>query len=274
MDNMTPEKKEKFHKAIRIALIVFIAVIVANIVSGSLRYNENYNDNKPVNTISMSGHGEVSAVPDIANVYFTIRKEAKTVKEAQDNVAQVEKKVLDFLKANNIADADRKAENIAFNPKYDYQYSMGGKMFPCTLSSTYPCPGQNVIVGYEAYESITVKVRNVDDVGKIVAGLGTLGATDMNGPNFAIDNEDALKAKAQKLAIDDARAKAEVLAENLGVRLGKITSFSDNGNNYPVPMYEKAMTTGVAPNSAPLVAQVPTGENTITSDVTITYEIR
>jgi len=58
------------------------------------------------------------------------------------------------------------------------------------------------------------------------------------------------------------------------VRLGKVTSFSDNGNNYPVPMYDKAMIAGAAPTAAPTPAVVPTGTNTITSDVTITYEIK
>jgi hypothetical protein len=132
-----------------------------------------------------------------------------------------------------------------------------------------------VIVGYEAYENISVKIRKVDDVGKIVQGLGTLGVTDLNGPNFAIDNEDGLKAQAQKLAIDDAKAKAKVLAGNLGVRLGKITSFNDN-NLYSVPMYATnsmdKSASGIAPSAAPAV--VPAGENLITSDVTLTYEIR
>lgn len=225
------------------------------------------------NTITLSGHGEVSAVPDIANVYFTIRKEAKTVKEAQDAVALIEKPALDFLKSNGVAEKDIQASNASFYPKYEYMYDTK-IMAPCTEYGCPPRPGKSVISGYESSESITVKVRNTDDVGKIMQGLGELGVSDLSGPNFSIDDEDALQAQARKEAIDDARVKAKVLAEDLGVRLGRIANFSESGN-YPMPYYAKdAMMESSAGNTASAPAVIPAGENTISSDVTITYEIR
>lgn len=263
---MTPELKAKMYSGLRIALIVFFVVVAVVFLTGFKQ-----DDNKQENTISFSGHGEVTAVPDIANVYFTINKEAKTVKEAQALVATVEKSSLDFLKANGVAEKDIKTANASFNPKYEYKYDTK-VIVPCTQYNCPPPSGKNVITGYEATESITVKVRNTDDVGKIMQGLGTLGVSDLSGPNFAIDNEDGLKASARKNAIDDAKAKAEVLAKDLGIHLGKITSFSESGN-YPVPMYSaKMMDNAVSNVAAP--AQIPKGENTISSDVTITYEIR
>src|SRR3989338_8607812 len=207
------------------------------------------------NSITLSGHGEISAVPDIANVYFTIRKDGKTVKEAQEAVAKVEKNSLDFLKANGIAEKDIKTTNVSFNPKYEYKYD-NQIMIPCSEWGCPPRPGKNVISGYEAYESITVKVRNTDDVGKIMQGLGGLGVSDLSGPNFSIDDEDALKAQARKEAINDAKEKAESLAKDLGVRLGRISNFSENGN-YPI-MYGKAMMDSVV-SSAPAPAVIPKG---------------
>ena len=225
------------------------------------------------NTVTLSGHGEVNAVPDIANVYFTIRKEGKTVKEAQNAVALIEKSSLDFLKSNDVAEKDIKTTNSSFSPKYEYRYDT--KVFlPCNEFGCPPRTGKNVISGYEAYESITVKVRNTDDVGKIMQGLGELGVSELNGPKFAIDNEDALKAEARKKAIDDAREKAKVLAKDLSVRLGRIVNFSESGQ-YGGPIYyaESAMMNdGVG--GAPAPAKIPKGENTISSDVTIVYEIR
>ena len=127
--------------------------------------------------------------------------------------------------------------------------------------------------GYTASESITVKVRNTDNVGDIMQALGVTGISNLSGPNFSIDNQDALVAQARKLAIDDAKAKAQALAKDLGVTLGKISSFNDSGNNYPVMYAQNAMLSGaVAPKAAPAV--IPAGVNTITSDVTITYEIK
>ena len=83
-----------------------------------------------------------------------------------------------------------------------------------------PTPGKNVITGYTASESITVKVRNTDDVGKIMQGLGALGVSDLSGPNFSIDNEDSLKAEARKKAIDDAKSKAKVFSQRFRYSFG------------------------------------------------------
>jgi len=258
--NISPEQKIKLYRGLRIALIAFLVAVAFSFFTDFPHYR--YND-KPENVITFSGHGEVTAIPDIANVYFTISKESKTVKEAQTLVAQIEKKSLDFLKENNVLEKDIKTTNASFSPKYDY-----GQIY-CIK---YPCPQRSpVIIGYQASESITVKIRNTDDVGKIMQGLGTLGVSDLSGPNFSIDNEDGLKAEARKKAIDNAKEKAKVLAKDLGIRLGKITSFNESGN-YPVPMYAKTMMDSVASGSAP--AEISKGENIISSDITITYEIR
>lgn len=273
--NISPEQKIKIYRGLKIALIAFLVAVAVGYLT------DRRDENKQENIISFSGHGEVTAVPDIANVYFTISQDAKTVKDAQALVAGIEKKSLDFLKASNVADKDIQTANASFNPKYEYRQAvcppipMGAGTAGVTVnpSSPYYCPpSKQVITGYTASESITVKVRNTDDVGKIMQGLGTLGVTNLSGPNFSIDNEDALKAQARKKAIDDAKAKAEELAKELGVRLGKITSFSESGN-YPMPMYAKTMLAdSVSGGSAP--AAIPAGVNTISSDVTITYEIR
>jgi uncharacterized protein len=276
--NISPEQKMRLYRGLKIALIVFLAVVAANALFEGRGYRD---ENKTPNTISFSGHGEVNAVPDIANIYFTISKDGATVKEAQAGVAVVEKKALDLLKAKGVADKDIQTANASFNPKYEYRQAvcpsipMGAGTAGVTVSpsSPYYCPpNKQVITGYTASESITVKIRNTDNVGDIMQGLGTTGVSDLNGPNFAIDKEDVLKTQARKLAIDDAKAKAESLAKDLGVRLGKITSFSENGN-YPIMYAQGAMMSDKAV-SAPAPAVIPKGQNTISSDVTITYEIR
>ena len=235
------------------------------------------------NTITVSGHGEVNAVPDIASVYFTIMKEAKTVKEAQAGVAVIEKSALDFLKTKDVAPKDIKTSNASFYPKYEYKQAVCpliqvderavGISNKSSGVAPYYCPtSKQVIVGYTASESITVKIRKTDDAGAIMQGLGATGVSDLNGPNFAIDDEDGLKAQARKEAIDDAKGKARVLAKDLGVSLGRIANFSESGNYYPM-YYGSAMMKDSA-SSAPAPAEIPKGENTISSDVTITYEIR
>jgi len=267
-------EQSKVSKAFLVLIIILSAYFAVRIFSEIKKDSMLGESNQPA-TISFSGHGEVTAVPDIANVYFTISKDDTTVKDAQAGVAIVEKKALDLLKVKGVADKDIKTADASFYPKYEYQ-----KTCPNTppvsgtgFSPFYCDNGKQVLVGYTASESITVKIRNTDDAGAIIQELGTAGVSNLSGPNFTIDNEDGLKAQARKKAIDDAKTKAEVLAKDLGVSLGKITSFNESGN-YPI-MYGRAdvmMSAGMAPKAAPAV--LPAGQNTITSDVTITYEIR
>jgi uncharacterized protein YggE len=268
MENLAKDKSNLM-KAGGLLLIILSAYFLIKVFSEFRNYGSVSSLN--ANVITVSGHGEVQAVPDIANVYFSISKDAKTVKEAQDMVAKIEKSALESLKSNGVADKDIKTQNASFYPKYEWKYS--ASVIPCTPEYCPPQNGKSVITGYTASESITVKVRNTDDVGKIMQGLGALGVSDLSGPNFSIDNEDSLKAEARKEAIKDAKEKAKVLAKDLGVSLGSVISFSE-GSNYAYPvMYGKSAMMDSAV-SAPAPAEIPKGENTISSDVSISYEIR
>jgi len=255
-----------YKKTLFIMVVVFLGIVSLFFVAKIVYEVKDMFVNYDMSDITLSGHGEVSAVPDIANVSFTISKEAKTVKEAQTLVAEIEKKSIDFLKESKILEKDIKTENASFYPKYQYKTQ---------YCNQYICPeGKREIIGYVASESITVKIRNVDDAGKIIEGLGALGVSELNGPNFAIDDEEKLKEEAQKEAIENAKEKAKILAENLGVKLGKILYFSDDsGNEYGDERAYKTMVTASAFGSS-VSAEMPTGESLITSDVSITYEIK
>jgi uncharacterized protein YggE len=236
-------------------LVIILSIYFAVKTLGEIKKMHELGESPTPATISFSGHGEVKAVPDIASIYFNISKDAQTVKDAQDQVAAIEKKALNAISARGVEDKDIQTADASFYPKYDY--------------SKY---NNSTIIGYTASESITVKVRKTDDAGLIIQDLGSVGVSNLNGPSFTIDNEDSLKAEARKKAIDDAKEKAEVLAKDLGVHLGKIVSFSEN-NNGPI-MYAQAAVMKDSAVSAPAPAQLPKGENTISSDVSITFEIR
>jgi len=227
--------------------------------------------NREANTIAFTGHGEVKAVPDIAGIYFTVEESKDTQTAASDEVNTKTKKVLDFLKSSGVGEKDIKTEGYNSYPKYSSPencpvYYDSRLMFPCPT-------GEAKIVGYTVSQSVSVKIRKVDDASKIIDGINKIGVTNMSGPNFTIDDEDELKAEARRKAIEDAKSKARALAKDLGVNLGKIASFSESGY-YPMPY---AMGGAYKLDSAveqAIPPQVPKGENTISSDVTITYEIR
>lgn len=224
------------------------------------------------NVIQVAGLGEVFAVPDIAEVSFSVNKDAKTMAEAQKFVTDITTKATDYLKSQGVEEKDIKTQNYNGTPKYEWQTTAS---MPCIVDR--PCPpsgGKNVMVGYTVNETIIVKIRKADNAGTIVAGLGKLGITDISGPNFTIDNDEALKADARSKAIADAKIKANELAGELGVKLVRIVNFNENtGGNYPMP-YAKTMMMDSVGASVPEAANIPKGENKYTSNVTITYEIR
>ena len=265
---------EENKKYLIIIAFVFLIILSVYFVFKSLSEFKNYKimREQVMNTITLSGHGEVNAIPDIATINIRLFNQAKTVKEAQDEVAIIEKKVLSFLKISGISEKDIKTTNASVYPNYEYQHVE--RLSPCTQYSCPPISGKNVIIGYEASESITVKIRNTENVGKIMQGLGEFEVSEIGGPNFAIDDEDALKAKARKEAINDAKSKAKILARDLGVHLGDIVAFDENGN-YPIySMYEKTAMMAEGGNGSSASAEIPAGENTISSDVSITFQIR
>ena len=257
------KEKTQFLKAGAMLMVLASLFVITKVITEVKSYKY-IGGASEVASISFSGSGEVFAAPDIARVSITVREEASTVKEAQAKATAKEKAVLEYLAAQSIEKKDIKTESYNSYPKYDYGA-------PCYGGY---CPRQEQkIVGYEVSENISVKVRDLTKAGEIVGGMGTLGNLEINGPEFSIENEDNLKAEARKMAIDEAKAKAETLADDLGVRLVRVISFSE-GDYYPMynfAMSEKAMDSSAGGAPAP---ELPTGENKITSNVTITYEIR
>ena len=267
MENFTKEKSNILKTASLVGLILSVYLIV--LIVGEIKsYGFIGGGSTASNVMTFDGKGEISAAPDLATVSFTIRENSKQVKDAQTKVTMKEKEVLDFLDKSGIAKKDIKTENYTSYPKYDYGS-------PCYYNAGVPCRQDSPkITGYEVSEYISVKIHDLTQAGEIVKGIGAAGVSEMNGPNFSIEHEDSLKAQARKMAIDEAKAKAKILAKDLGVDLVRIVNFSENGN-YPPMMYGKGvMSLDAASTGATPSPQLPTGENKITSNITITYEIR
>ncbi len=98
------------------------------------------------------------------------------------------------------------------------------------------------------------------------------GANVVNQLSFEIDNQDVLKAEARAKAIADAKKKADELESQVGISLGKIVNFAENTGGYPVPMMYETKAIGLGGGG--VTPSVPTGENEITVDVTLTYQIK
>ena len=223
--------------------------------------------NGQVASISVTGDGEVTAVPDIATVTFTVRESAKTVPEAQKLAETKISKGLKNLESIGVEKKDVKTLSYTVNPKYETQQAGVCTMYSCP-------PSKTVVVGYEVAQSVSVKVRKVDQAGDVIGLLGKENITEISGPDFTVDDMDRVKADARAEAIKKAQDKAEAEAKALGVSLGSIISFNeDNGGYYPVMYEAKAMSLGVGGAASDSVS-LPQVENVIKARVTITYTLR
>jgi len=262
---------ETFLKDKKISVSVFVLIIVLSLFTVSKLISEIRiinQDQYATNSISVAGKGEVTAIADIASLSINLSKEGKTAKEAQDLLNESITKTLTYLKDQKVDEKDIKSEYGGLSPKYSYDQP---------ACYTYSCPTKDPkIIGYTATQSITVRVREVDNANVIRTGLAELGITDITGPTFSIEDTDVLQEKAKSLAIKDAKEKAKVLAKDLGVKLGKIISYYDNSDTVGSPMYDYSLSAKSSMNvaSAAPTPELPKGENKITSNITINFEIK
>lgn len=262
---------DSYVKKAFLALLVILSVFLLVQTLFSLKEFSNLNnDVYEGNTISVEGEATVSAVPDIAKVSFSVSKEEKTQAEAQSAIGDISDAAIKYLKDQGVDEKDIKTTNHSVYPKYDYIRQVCPDLGPCE-------PGKQELRGYQASQSMTVTIRDMENVGTILGGLGEIGVTNINGPSLEIEDQDALKEKARSEAIKEAKGKAKVLAGDLGVRLGRVVNFYESGNGgYPYPvMYDKAMMgMETVSSDSSYAPEIPTGENEITVHVTVIYKIK
>ncbi len=235
-------------------------------------------------TISVRGEGEVVVVPDIAMFSFGVHIDDADSMTAQKRAAEATNAIIAYLKENGVAEADIKTLNYNLSPRYKtepeppympYDTPVMEEIMP--IAYDY---GIGEIIGYTVYQSVQVKVRDTARAGELIAGVGKYeatsaghGATDISGLEFTIDDDTNVKAEARAKAIANAKEKARQLADTLGVRLVRLTGFWEEEGGY-YPMYEKGYGGDMMSEPRVISPDVPMGENTITSRVDLTYEIR
>jgi uncharacterized protein YggE len=209
------------------------------------------------NTLTFSGNAEIQVSPDMAKVSFVVEEEAADVGDAQAVVSEKIDLILEDLDDMDIDEKDIRTEGHTTNPRYDWK------------------DGERDLRGYVVRQSIEVTIRDIDEVSDVIAVLGSRGITNLSGPYFEIDDKETYERLARKRAIESAREKAEELAADLGVRLVRVVSFNESSNGgYPEPRFYGDMAMSLAVEESAPAPQIPIGENTITANITITYEIQ
>ncbi len=208
-------------------------------------------------TISIAGRGEVQAAPDMAVITSGVTSQGATAREALDANTAAMTELLDELKASGIEARDIQTTGFSVNPSYVYSDERD--------SNGYSLPPK--VTGYQVSNTVTVVVRDLEDLGTILDRSVTVGANTVNGVTFSVADPTELYNEARQKAFADARAKAELYAETAGTTLGDLEAIRESqGFDGPQPyaMYARA-------EAASSAVPVEAGELTFTINVDVEW---
>ncbi len=205
----------------------------------------------PLRQITVVGQGKTVAVPDTAVVQLGVQTLADTAREAltQNNAAA--EALLAKLRDLGVAERDIQTSNVNIWPQYDRDGTR--------------------VTGYQVSNTVTVKIRNIEQTGALLDQVVDAGANNISGISFTIDDPSALEQQARDQALRDARARAEAMAQATGAGVGEILYITETiGMQPPVPLFEAEGGQAAADARVP----IEPGEQTVTAQVQVTFELR
>lgn len=167
--------------------------------------------------LDINATGEVTRVPDVAVISAGVVSRSESATGALQDSANRMSRVLAALKAAGIADRDIQTSNVSLNPEYRYPENQSPQL-----------------VGYTASNNVSVRFRDIRNSGKILDALVKEGANQINGPSLIVDKPEAALDEARQKAIAIGRARAELYARSVGMRVARIVSLSES-ESYPAP---------------------------------------
>jgi len=240
-----------------IFLATIVTLVVGAIVIVSLVTTNRINNQ---DRFSVAGSGIVYAKADIANINVGLKTGAKkTAAEATKESTDKMNSIIAELKKLSIAEGDIKTSDYNLNPVYNYTNDRGQELS-----------------GYEVTQTLTLKIRDLNKIGDVIAKTTEKGANQIGNISFTIDDEFQLKNQAREMAIKKAKEKAQLIAAQAGMKLGDVKSVSENSEPIAYPMYANAkMDVGMGGGGSALPSSaIQSGQNEIKVDVTLTYEVK
>ena len=252
------KSKEYFWLLLNLVLAAVFLGIVFFVMPAFSAYQDSV---WPVRTINISAEGRTKVTPDIAETSFSVVSRGRNPEELADNNNQKVSAAITFAKGEGIEAKDMKTTGYNLSP--DYQYD--------------PKTERNFITGYTLTQTVSLKIRDLNKVAKIIGGLTPLGVNQIGGVQFTIDDPEKALAEARADAFARAREKAKAMAEANGLRLGKIVNVNEFSGGYPMPYFagkDMAMGMGGVREMSVAAPTIEPGTEDIRVQVSITYALR
>jgi len=207
---------------------------------------------QPETTITLMGRGAVEKAPDMATINVGVQVEAKTAADAMAQQSSQMNGVFAAVKAAGIADRDMQTGNMSLSPVYEY-----------------PNNARPRLTGYQASNSITIRVRKLDTLGKTLDAVVKGGGNTINGISFSVDQPEKFQNEARVKAIQDAAAKAELYAQAVGYKVKRIVTISEQEFYPQPPMPVMMRMQDMAAEATPIAA----GEVSLVQTVNVVFEL-
>ncbi len=203
--------------------------------------------------LDIAATGEVRRVPDIVNINAGVVTQAPSAVDAIRQNAEQMTAVRRALTQAGIAARDIQTSNVGLHPEYRYQENQ---------------PPQ--LVGYRASNQVNVRFRDIAASGRILDALVAQGANQINGPTLGIDQPEAALDEARTAAIANARARADLYARTLGMRVVRVLSVSESGAMPVAPMPMLRMQAA----DAGAATEIEAGEQVLSVNLTVSFELQ
>ena len=211
---------------------------------GGESYSNNYGTSNQSTGIFVNGSGKISVEPDLGIINLGVSKTDKTVSKARKAAAVAMNAVMKAVKKSGVAEKDIKTQHFGIQPEYRWTQN------------------KQEFVGYKVSNNISVKVRDLDNIGGLIDEVADAGGDliRLNGISFTIEDTNQLAIEARELAVKDAIAKAKQFASLTDVTLGKLIYITETGSNTPIPMLKTA---GMAFSEAGDISSSPISEGEV-----------
>lgn len=205
--------------------------------------------------LDINATGEVTRVPDLAIISAGVVTRASKASAALQQAATRMDRVRAALKRAGVADRDIQTSNINLNPEYSYENNQAPRL-----------------TGYSATNQLSVRFRDIGNAGAILDALVAEGANQINGPTLTIDKPEAALDEARSRAVASGRARAELYARALGLRIVRVVSVSESGGNYAPPPPMPVMMARA--EGAQADTKIDPGEQKLQVNLAMTFELQ
>jgi uncharacterized protein YggE len=205
--------------------------------------------------IWVTGTGKVTVTPDLATLSLGVEAQESSVAQAQTEANQAMDSIVSVLKTQGIADEDIQTQRFSIQQVTRYDQTTQ----------------QEVVIGYMVDNIVTAKIRNLDNVGKIIDAVAQASGnlTRINGVSFSVEDPTQYYSEARTKAVQDAQQRASQLASLNKVTLGKVTFISESGQTIPPVVSTSVAVPALTTQETP----ISPGQMEITLTVQVAYEI-